>query len=182
VGGDRRFVVVSGLPGSGKSSLGRELAPRLGVSLIDKDDFLEELFDRYATVDAELRYRLSRQADDDMQRVAEASTGAVVVSFWRREELSTSAGSPTGWLRSMPNVIEVYCACSPSIAAGRVLARRRHQGHGDAYRSPDEIASQFAALAALGPLAIGEPVRVDTEIRVDVDAVIAELTARYAAP
>jgi hypothetical protein len=41
---DRKFVVIAGLPGSGKSWLGHQLAPLLGLPLIDKDDILELRF------------------------------------------------------------------------------------------------------------------------------------------
>jgi dephospho-CoA kinase len=41
----RLFVVVSGLPGSGKTTLGRRLAPALDLPLIDKDDILNRLFE-----------------------------------------------------------------------------------------------------------------------------------------
>jgi hypothetical protein len=39
------FVVISGLPGSGKTTLGRRLAPILNLPLIDKDDILNRLFE-----------------------------------------------------------------------------------------------------------------------------------------
>ncbi|WP_245771051.1 AAA family ATPase [Actinacidiphila guanduensis] len=38
------FVVVSGLPASGKSTLARGLAGRLGLPLIEKDAILESLY------------------------------------------------------------------------------------------------------------------------------------------
>jgi shikimate kinase len=41
----RPFVVLSGLPGSGKSTIGREIAAALSLPLIDKDDILARLFD-----------------------------------------------------------------------------------------------------------------------------------------
>jgi shikimate kinase len=34
------FVVISGLPRSGKTTLGRRLAPALNLPFIDKDDIL----------------------------------------------------------------------------------------------------------------------------------------------
>jgi len=45
MGLDRRFVVVSGLPGSGKSVLAQRLSPLLGLPVIDKDDILDRLFE-----------------------------------------------------------------------------------------------------------------------------------------
>ncbi len=51
---------MSGLPASGKSRLGAAIAPLLGLALLDKDDFLETLFERDGTGDAAWRERLSR--------------------------------------------------------------------------------------------------------------------------
>jgi hypothetical protein len=42
---DRTFVVVSGLPASGKTTLARRLADGLGLPLLDKDDILDRLFE-----------------------------------------------------------------------------------------------------------------------------------------
>jgi gluconate kinase len=39
------FVVISGLPGSGKTTLGRGLASALQLPFIDKDDILNRLFE-----------------------------------------------------------------------------------------------------------------------------------------
>ena len=175
---DRRFVVISGLPGSGKTTLGRAIATPLALPLIDKDDFLEKSLERHATVDAELRFRLSRDADDEMRREAEASQGAVLVSFWRREELSPTAGTPTDWLRALPNVVEVYCTCSVATAADRFLSRTRHRGHGDTTRSRADLVRQFDALVALGPIGLGSVIQVDTEQQVDIDALLADLGSR----
>lgn len=174
----RRFVVVSGLPGCGKSTVGRRIAPLLELALFDKDDFLEQRFEAEPKIDSDLRFRLSRQADDDLRAAAESSRGAVLVSFWRREELSTTSGTPTRWLRALPNVIEVYCTCPPAIAAERFLARTRHQGHGDTTRNRDDLARQFKSYAALGPLRIGRLLHVDTVQPDNLDALIAELSNR----
>jgi adenylate kinase family enzyme len=170
----RRFVVVSGLPGAGKSTLGRLIAESLALEFIDKDDFLEQLLDDNAE-GAALRSQLSREADHLMRAAAENSDGAVLVSFWRREEVSKTSGTPADWLRTLPNVVEMFCACPPEVAAERFLARTRHAGHGDTARDPDELLHQLTALAALGPIGLATVVRVDTERAVDVAAVVAEL-------
>ena len=66
------FVVFSGLPGSGKSTLARQLAPALGLPLLDKDDFLDALFDERGIGDLAWRAALSREAD---RRLALAGRG-----------------------------------------------------------------------------------------------------------
>ena len=43
--GARLLVVVSGLPASGKTTVGRALSHGLSLPLIDKDDILEAMFD-----------------------------------------------------------------------------------------------------------------------------------------
>lgn len=59
----KRFVVVSGLPGSGKSTVARLVSPALNLPVIDKDDILERLFDSKGVGDASWRRALSRQSD-----------------------------------------------------------------------------------------------------------------------
>ena len=56
------FVVVSGLPGAGKSTIGRVLADQLQVPCLDKDDFLDRLLKNSSDPQRE-RATLSRSAD-----------------------------------------------------------------------------------------------------------------------
>jgi len=56
--------VISGLPASGTSELGRRLGAALALDLLDKDDFLEAGFVKLGDVDGDTRQRLSRVADD----------------------------------------------------------------------------------------------------------------------
>jgi cytidylate kinase len=172
VAAEPMFVVVSGLPGSGKSSLARKLGTSLGVEVIDKDDFLETLFADHDEIDVDLRQVLSRAADDALQQRAETVASAIVVSFWRRASLSPTAGTPTDWLESLPNVVEIYCRCSADVAVSRFRSRSRHVGHLDARRTPEELRAQCEALTKLGPLGIGRLIVVDTETDVNVDELV----------
>lgn len=129
--GEAVFVVVSGLPGSGKTTLARPLSVALGLPLLDKDDLLETLLTSLGADSPHERGRLSRASDALMQRVAEGAAGAVLSSFWRRESLSLTSGTPTAWLRNLPGLVEVYCECPPREAADRFHARARHAGHFD---------------------------------------------------
>lgn len=166
----RTFVVVSGLPASGKTTLSRLLSKALDLPLLDKDDILESLFASLGVETRADRERLSRASDHVLEVMAAASAGAVLSSFWRRAELSSSSGTPTGWLRELPGatVIEVLCECPPSLAAQRFAGRARHVGHFDRDKPPAELIEQLERLAACGPLAIGHVVRVDTRTTPDV--------------
>jgi hypothetical protein len=166
------FVVMSGLPASGKSTLGRRLSGALDLPLIDKDDLLEQRFRSEATVAPAERARLSRLADVDFERAGLASRGAVLVSFWRRAEVSTTSGTPIEWLASLPDMVEVHCVCPPATAVARFLARSRHAGHGDGRASGTELLCQFQALERLGPLGLAPVVVVDSERQPNMAAVL----------
>jgi shikimate kinase len=79
------FVVMSGLPGSGKTTLGHQLGATLGLGVLDKDDFLEAHFAEHGQVDSDLRWHLSRLADAELRESAATLSSAVLISFWQRE-------------------------------------------------------------------------------------------------
>jgi hypothetical protein len=135
--------------------------------VIDKDDLLEASFQSDGGVTPLDRSRLSRQADQVLRQRVESMPGAMVVSHWRRPELSTTSGTPTEWLRVLHAFVEVHCVCDPETAAERFRRRDRNPAHGDRQRSPEELLYQFRALHRLGPLGYGPVVTVDTEMPVD---------------
>jgi cytidylate kinase len=128
----RPFIVMSGLPGSGKTTLARRLAPALNLPLIDKDDILDRLFESKGIGDARWRRTLSRDSDAILQHEATSSNGAILVSFWRLPGMLSDSGTATDWLQAPSHrLVNIRCACEPEIAASRFLQRRRHPGHLD---------------------------------------------------
>ena len=159
----KRLVVISGLPGSGKTSLGRRLAPALELPLIDKDDILDRLFETKGVGDAAWRRTLSRESDVILQHEATCSTGAILASFWRLPGMPSDSGTPTDWLDAPSHhVVNVHCACELEVAASRFLQRRRHPGHLDHESSAAEVLVNFRNLTQLPPLDIGQRIDVDT--------------------
>lgn len=176
----RRFIVISGLPGSGKTTVGRRLAQALGLPMLDKDEILEALFDGLGVGDAAWRNRLSRAADEVLRRLADQTAGAVLASFWRHPQVAGEAGTPIGWLSSLSGkIVEVHCVCSPTVAAERFSARQRHAGHLDRDKRNDELLANFVELADHGPLGLRPLVNVDTCHAIDFDDLLRQLENHF---
>ena len=162
------FVVVSGLPASGKSTVAAGLAEALGLALFDKDDYLEALFGDSAVGNPQQRERLSRRADAILEESAQRNVGGVLSSWWKHPKSKADSGTPVSWLTSLPGVlVEVHCVCPPEVATSRFLARTRHPGHCDERHSEATLVSAFVEQATLGPLGVGALVEVDSELPAD---------------
>jgi hypothetical protein len=167
------FFVVSGLPASGKSMLGRGVASQLGLPLLDKDEILEALFDTLGTGEAEWQTKLSRSADQVLQRLAMRSNGAVMVSWWKHPQFESTSGTSTSWLHDLPGqLVELHCNCSPRVALDRFFARGRHEGHLDGSKSRCAEEAKFRRWAENGPLGVGRLVVIDTERPADLLGVL----------
>lgn len=166
-----RLVVVSGLPASGKTTVGTLLSQRLSMPLIDKDTILETLFDSLGCPDRDERSRLSRASDEVLYALAAMSPAAVVVNWWDR------ALAPARLRDIGSSVVEVFCDCPAEVAASRFIARSRHPGHHDGSRSQTDVLESFQRLPATarGPLGLASVVRVDTAGVVDADWLTAQV-------
>ncbi|MEU5219571.1 AAA family ATPase [Streptomyces sp. NPDC020807] len=171
--GGNAFVVVSGLPASGKTTLARGLAAELGLALIDKDVVLEALYDSLGVGDQQWRRRLSRAADDVLYATAADAGRAVLVNWWHRDS------SPARLRALGGRLVEVHCACDVALVAERFRSRQRHPGHLDRELTPEALRERVAGWAARpGPLGVGGPaVVVDTTWPVDGVRVAAEVGA-----
>jgi predicted kinase len=160
------FVVVSGPPGSGKTTLASELAIALGLPLISKDAIKEALLSELAVADSAASQQFGRVSMAVLFRLAaDSSVGAVIEANFRRSKSVREISGLPG------TVIEVHCRCSRAVALDRYRSRQssRHPGHFDAARSDAELWDADM----VGPLAGGWPVfEVDTDRPVDVPAVL----------
>jgi shikimate kinase len=170
----RLLVVVSGLPASGKTTVGRALSRGLSLPLIDKDDILEALFDSLGCDDRDQRERLSRASDEVLLTLAATTRAAVLVNWWNHDT------APPRLREVADSVVEVFCDCPLDVAAARFRTRERHPGHLDRLRTTEEHEEGVRTLRASyrGPLSLGGPlITVDTGGPVDVEALVEEVRA-----
>lgn len=161
------FIVVSGPPASGKSTLAAVIARELALPLVAKDTIKDALMSVLPVPDLEASQQLGRGAVAAMFAVAvESPIGAVLESNFHRSVAAEG-------LRRLPGpVVEVFCRCNQAIAGERYRARvgTRHAGHFDAVRTVEELWNDEVA----EPVAGGWPLlEVNTNQPVDVAEVLA---------
>ncbi|MBH0779241.1 AAA family ATPase [Nocardia bovistercoris] len=156
------LVLINGLPGAGKTTLGRSLAPALGARLLSKDAVKEALAD--CLDDADALPWLGGIAMDTVWAMAGASTGDVLIDSWwfaPRDLEFARAGIARG---GADRVAEVWCDVPVAIARDRYRDRRRSPLHRDEQRLAEDW-DAWAERAA--PLGLAPVVPVDTAKPVD---------------
>jgi predicted kinase len=161
-------LIITGPPASGKSTLGRQLAHRLGLALLSKDLFKEVLFDELGWSDREWSRRLGSASMALLFRSALAllqarQSVALEANFypeWDTEHLR--------WLseKSECRFVQVVCTASTRTLVERyrrrTLTGERHPGHTQSEALDETLArlvnGRWDALDLQGPV-----IRVDTE-------------------
>jgi predicted kinase len=167
----RRVVLVSGAPGSGKTSLAVPLAAELGFALLCKDRIKETLHDALGAPAPDLAWsnRLGAAAMELLWALAADAPAVVLEANFRPRHAYVR--SKIAGLSARP--VEVNCVCPPELAARRYAERAvtSHPVHVVTSLTEDVLAEYDR------PVGIGDLITVDTAAPVDVAALAKRVRA-----
>ncbi len=164
-------VLITGVPGSGKTTLARQLAPILRLPLLSMDVIKETLFATLGVHDRDWSRKLSHASQDVIWALLPDFPHGALIDLWL--DPTRDVGVAEDGLRraGVRNVVEVLCDVPGRTAADRYAGRTRHPGH----LPPDESTLDRIRNAAelIAPLGLGPARRADTSRDVDLEELAA---------
>jgi predicted kinase len=167
---EKKIILVSGAPGSGKTTFSRALADRLGYALIAKDDLKESIFDSLdgPVGDRAFSRKIGGAAMELLWMLAERCPRVILEANFRpHSELErTRLEALTG------SILEIHCTCPKEECVRRYNERadsvERHRTHFG--KLTVDTLSEFDI-----PVSIGQVIEVDTAKPVVIDDLTAEI-------
>jgi predicted kinase len=157
------LVVVTGVPGAGKTTLGSAIARVLEVPFVSLDAIKETLYAQDPGPRDPFELRLAAEAV--LSSLLDAGPGMVVVDIWIAPNRDSSRVAAL--LREQRrDIVELLCRVPADVAIGRYTSRRRSAPHRSADASM--LARIRRATTEFEPLGIGRCIEVDTSQPVDI--------------
>jgi predicted kinase len=162
------LVVVTGMPGAGKTTLAKSLCDELRLPLIVRDEIKERLYDILGTGDIERSNRLGSASFgllfDFAAALLESGTDVIIeANFFRGAEPQFSA-LPTH------RAVQIHCTAPLDVLVSRYTGRLRHYGHRDAEKAL--LLRERFENGVHGPLDLaGQVIEVDTSTGIDMSVI-----------
>jgi predicted kinase len=173
----RRIVLVSGPPASGKTMIARPLAEALGFALLTKDDVKESLFTSMDGPPGDVAFsrRIGDAAMHLLWALAPHCPSVVLEANFRTR--SEYERSQVDALIRLPGarLVEVYCRVPLDEAARRFAERARAERHHPAHVLNEMSIEQLGVYAE--PFGLGTVIGVDTSRPVEAGALHARVRA-----
>ena len=167
-------IMINGLPGTGKTTVGAAMARSMPAPFLSKDVLKEQLAEEHTGMPSS---RLGAVASELMWSHASDHAGVVIVeSFWYAERDAQFAAD--GLLRSgADRAVEVWCTAPVDVVRERYRGRSRSALHRDSER----LATDWEGWAQNAePLNLTPVITLSTAASVDTAAVIAAVQAALA--
>jgi len=148
-----RLLVITGAPGTGKTTLARELARRLAAAFIAKDTIKEALYDRLGASGAPGSRALSDASFAVLFALAReqlrAGVSVLIEGNFRLAEHGAALRTLLGELDGAPvRVAQVLCELPEDVRRERLRARAGDPARHAAHRDAELAAASDAALGA----------------------------------
>lgn len=166
----RTVVLVTGIPGAGKTTVSRALSKALTLPLLSKDAIKESLFDVLGVRDREWSLQLGAAANNVLWSLLSLCPAGAIVDMWLDPIRDVGLGQQGLAQADVQTAYEIICDCPAELAVQRYAGRVRHPGH----LPPDHATLQriHDSSTLMTPLGIGPTKRIDTTGPVDIAALV----------
>lgn len=177
------LIIVNGLPGTGKTSIAKEISLKLKLPLIMKDGIKEFLFDtlgvgdrEWSTATGKLSYKYLYDLTDFMLSRGQS----IIIENAFERQFSKPTLEEIIRKYDVDKIFEIYCCSDKETRRKRYKERNesgsRHKGHVDHLNYLSD--SDPEPIEKYGPLDIGHLIRIDTTnfSIVNIDKIIKEMS------
>lgn len=176
---NRRIVLISGPPASGKTTLARPLAERLGFALLTKDDIKEALFTALHGPPGDLDFsrHLGSAAMEVLWALAPQCPAVVLEANFRTRSVDEREKVAALLADGTAQIVEIYCRVPREEASRRFAERARLERHHPAHAlsaMPPERMIEYEEPFALSPV-----IDVDTTQPVNLENLVSAVEAHW---